>query len=107
MTVEASFSKHKRRDVLPLAEHSVDALLEWKFEHPGGGPVFPLPARTADMLRLDLEDAGISYRDGAGRVCDWHALRHTFISTIASGGVHPKVAQTLARHSTISLTMDR
>ncbi len=34
-------------------------------------------------------------------------LRHTFISSLASGGVHPKTAQTLARHSSVTLTMDR
>src|SRR5262249_34893364 len=34
-------------------------------------------------------------------------LRHTFISNLAVGGVHPKTAQLLARHSTITLTMDR
>jgi hypothetical protein len=40
-------------------------------------------------------------------VADFHALRHTFISNLAGGGVHPKTAQRLARHSTITLTMDR
>jgi len=40
-------------------------------------------------------------------VADFHSLRHTFISNLARGGVHPKVAQSLARHSTITLTMDR
>jgi len=40
-------------------------------------------------------------------VADFHALRHTFISNMAGRGVHPKVAQSLARHSTIALTMDR
>lgn len=34
-------------------------------------------------------------------------LRHTFISNLARGGVHPKIAQQLARHSTITLTLDR
>ena len=58
------------------------------------------------MLRADLEDAGIAYSDDAGRVVDFHALRHTFISNLAAGGVHPKRAQELARHSTIMLTMD-
>jgi len=29
-----------------------------------------------------------------------------FISNLANGGVHPAVAQSLARHSTITLTMD-
>ena len=47
------------------------------------------------------------YRDHSGRVADFHALRHTFISNLAQGGVHPKDAQALARHSTITLTMDR
>ncbi len=59
------------------------------------------------MIRADLSDAGIEYRDANGRVADFHALRHTFISALARGGVHPKLAQQLARHSTITLTMDR
>src|SRR5262249_41589173 len=46
-------------------------------------------------------------RDDAGRVADFHALRHTSITNLAAGGVHPKTAQQLARHSTITLTMDR
>jgi hypothetical protein len=62
---------------------------------------------TAAMLRADLKAAGIVYRDENGRVADFHCLRHSFITNLASGGIHPKVAQTLARHSTIGLTMDR
>jgi integrase len=42
-----------------------------------------------------------------GRVADFHSLRHTFISNLAAGGVHPTTAQLLARHSTITLAMDR
>jgi hypothetical protein len=38
---------------------------------------------------------------------DFHALRHTFITGLVSGRVNPKVAQTLARHGSIGLTMDR
>lgn len=41
-----------------------------------------------------------------GRYADFHSLRHTFISNLANGGVHPAVAQSLARHSTIALTMN-
>jgi hypothetical protein len=59
------------------------------------------------MFRADLEAAGIEYQDEAGLVADFHALRHTFITNLANGGVHPKIAQALARHSTITLTMDR
>ena len=38
---------------------------------------------------------------------DFHALRHTFISRLVKAGVHPKLAQDLARHSDIKLTMNR
>ena len=55
----------------------------------------------------DLKAAEIPYKDEAGRVFDFHSLRHQFISDLARGGVHPKEAQTLARLSTITLTMDR
>ena len=49
----------------------------------------------------------LEYRDAAGRVADFHCLRHSFIWNLARGDVHPKVAQQLARHSTITLTMVR
>jgi len=47
-----------------------------------------------------------AYRDGAGRVADFHALRHTFITQLARSRVAPAVAKNLACHSTITLTMD-
>ncbi len=106
VTVEAGYSKHRRRDVLPLAADMAQALRRWRLQHGLDDPLFPLPHRTARMLRVDLEAAGIAYRDSSGRVVDFHALRHTFITNLVRGGVHPKVAQTLARHSTIVLTMD-
>src|SRR5262249_5444661 len=46
------------------------------------------------------------WADEDGRVIDLHGLRHTFISSLAESGVHPKVAQALARDSSITLTMD-
>ena len=49
----------------------------------------------------------LAYVDGAGRFADFHAPRHTFITNLARGGVHPRTAQALARHSAIKLTMDR
>jgi hypothetical protein len=67
----------------------------------------PNSRTTAKMLKADLAEATIPYRDDAQRVADFHALRHTFVSNLAAGGVHPKLAQALARHSTITLTMDR
>ncbi len=58
------------------------------------------------MIRVDLTAAHVEYKDAKGRVVDFHALRHTFISNLARAGVHPRNAQALARHSTIDLTMN-
>ncbi len=60
----------------------------------------------ARVLDRDLEAAGIAKRDESDRVLDFQAFRHTFITNLRRGGVHPKTAQELARHSTIALTMD-
>jgi integrase len=60
--------------------------------------------RSAEMLRVDLAKAKILYETEEG-VVDFHALRVTYITNLARSGVHPKVAQILARHSTMELTM--
>jgi hypothetical protein len=69
--------------------------------------VFPRfnKAKGASMLRRDLEGAGMEYVDARGKVADFHSLRHTFITNLQRAGVSPRVAQSLARHSTITLTM--
>jgi len=53
------------------------------------------------------KDVYLEPMDDAGRVADFHCFRHSFITRLAKAGVSPKVAQSLARHSTITLTMDR
>jgi Phage integrase family len=59
------------------------------------------------MLRADLADAGILYQDDAGRYADFHSFRHTTGSLLAASGVHPKLVQSIMRHSDINLTMGR
>jgi len=132
VTVSAAYSKRRREDVLPLKADTVASLGAWREQRaplPSDGAVFPsMPGKPAKMLRADLrrgraawirssadraerrrrrEQVFLAYRDDAGCVADFHALRHTFITNLARGGVHPKLAQQLARHSTITLTMDR
>ena len=111
VTVKAAYSKHRRDDTLPLKASTAAMLNRQRDESDGvtfDTPVFgAMPEKLSKMIRADLADAGINYRDDAGRYADFHSLRHTFISNLARGGVHPKVAQQLARHSTITLTMDR
>ena len=43
------------------------------------------------MLRLDLAAAVIPFRDAEGRVADFHALRHSYITLLQRSGVHPKL----------------
>jgi hypothetical protein len=63
--------------------------------------------RIRDAFHVDREAAKIAHWDDSKRVVDFHALRHTFITSLANGGVHPKTAQMLARHSDINMTMSR
>lgn len=93
-------------------------------------PTFTMPHRydVAEMLRTDLSDARSNWlaectADSAERLrreqsdflaaenhegqrLDFHALRHTCGAWLAIQGAHPKLVQTVMRHSTITLTMD-
>ncbi len=107
--VEAAYSKRRRRDVLPIRPGLVDVLRPHLAGKAPSAPAFWVPKqhKSARIFREDLEAAGIPYLDDAGRVADFHALRHTLGSMLAASGVRPKVAQALMRHSSIVLTMDR
>ena len=125
--VTAAYSKHRRDDVLPLRRDMAEAVATFVAGKPADGRLFAVPQRTAEMIQADLaaareawlKAAGITAEqeaskaaafladaDGSGRVVDFHALRHTFITRLARSGVAPAVAKSLARHSTIVLTMD-
>ena len=108
VTVEAAYSKRRRQDVLPLRADSAADFRAYLGDGDASERAFPtMPHdKGARMLREDLQRAKIAETDEAGRVVDFHALRHSFISALARAGVHPRTAQTLARHSTIDLTMN-
>jgi excisionase family DNA binding protein len=108
VTVGAAYSKHRRRDVQALRLDVAALVGAFAAGRPRAAPLWPGSWTTAaaEMIRQDLAAAGIPYADEAGRVYDFHALRHQFISDLARAGVAPRVAQELARHSTITLTMN-
>jgi integrase len=108
VTVQAAYSKHRRDDIQPLRKDVAEIMRGYLAGRPRDRQLWPgtWPDVGAEMLRKDLEAAGLPYKDEDGRVLDFHGLRHTFISSLAASGLHPKVAQVLARHSTITLTMD-
>lgn len=66
-----------------------------------------LKEAKTETERARREQLGFLLAENEDGKADFHALRHTFISNLASNGVHPKLAKELARHSTITLTMDR
>jgi integrase len=109
VTVKAAYCKNRRESILPLKGETA-LLLKNAFA--GKMPktaAFTMPTGNylAKMLKEDLEGAGIAYKDEAGRFVDFHALRHTAGSLLAASGIHPKVAQSIMRHSDINLTMSR
>lgn len=107
VTVAAAYSKRRREDRQPIRPDLAADLRPWLAGKASREPVFALPGKPARMLRVDLAAAGIPYRDTAGRVADFHALRHTFISMVVSSGASVKASQVLARHSTPTLTIGR
>jgi len=116
----AGYTKNGEEAVLPLRSEVAAMVREWLADKPAGERLWPGEwagqRHGAEMIRVDpasprlrragLTAADIDYEDDEGRVADFHALRHTFISNLARAGVHPRNAQALARHSTIDLTMN-
>ncbi len=129
-TVEAGYSKRRKRDVQPLPDALVEPLRAWLSGFDRSETVFAgIAGDTARMLRSDLAAARgawlqsaeqqpeevrqqmagsdfLLYSDRQGHVADFHSLRVLFISQVVAGGASVKEAQTLARHSTPVLTMN-
>jgi integrase len=103
--IEAAYAKNKQTAILPLRADTAEILKDFIKDKLPFVKVFNVPEKTAKMLKADLEAVGIAYQDEAGRYVDFHSLRHTAGSLLAASGVHPKVAQSLMRHSDINLTM--
>ena len=96
----------------PLAPGLAEVLRAYLADRPAGQPVWPgsWHERAADMLRIDLDAAGIPYKvDGpnGSLFADFHALRHSFIALLDKTGATLKEAMQLARHSDPRLTMAR
>ena len=68
VTVQAAYSKHRKTDVQLVRSDLVELLRVWLKGREAGEPAFNMPDKPYKMIRVDLEAAGISYRDSAGRV---------------------------------------
>lgn len=125
LLIEPDDSKNRVGAELPLRPETVEELLKYLKGRPKGKPLFRLPYHCAEVLQRDMSAARLAWiaqvpegrpraerersgflvaeRDGA--VVDFHALRTTSLSWFAAAGVPVKTLQTLARHSTPTLTM--
>ena len=106
--LQAVDAKNRKEVDQPLPPALAGALAEYLAGKPPDLPVWAgtWVEKAAKMLRADLAAAGIPYRDAEGRVADFHSLRHSYITLLSRSGVSPKLAQELARHSDIRLTMN-
>ncbi|GDY10681.1 hypothetical protein LBMAG52_41690 [Planctomycetia bacterium] len=136
MTVEAGYSKRRRRDTLPVHPLVAETLatlfaqrrrerdsapIALKFdaarkkipvgqrgEKPNAEPIWSgtwaKNRHGAEMIRHDLQTAGLSFEDERGDVFDFHSLRGQFITQLGRSGVSLVEAQKLARHCDPKLT---
>src|SRR5262249_5248784 len=106
----AGYTKNGKTATQPLPAEIAEALRGYLADRPVGQPVWPgsWHERGADMLRDDLEAAGIPYvvegPDGPLHA-DFHALRHSYVALLDRAGLTLKQAMQLARHSDPKLTM--
>jgi integrase len=105
--VEAAYSKNRKQSILPLRKDTAAELQSFMAGKLPNVQMFNMPEKTAEMLKADLEAVKIPYVDDAGRYCDFHSLRHSTGSLLVASGAHPKVVQSIMRHSDINLTMSR
>jgi integrase len=131
--VEAAYSKRRREDVVILHPSIADRVRRYlaRGEFASKEVLFPichqssgLYRKSSKMIQLDLAAARnqwlyelddrsegersdfLAYKNQEGKYADFHCLRHTFITNLCRANVSPKIAQTLARHSDIQLTMN-
>jgi site-specific recombinase XerD len=107
VTIEATCSKHRRKDVLPLHPELVSQVRLWLQESTPTEKLFPQLDRrkTWRMVKQDLERVGIPYENDDG-IADFHAAgRHTHITELLRNGASLPEARALARHSDVNTTM--
>ena len=111
VTLAARFNKSRRLKVQPLPADIAAALRPYLSGKPAGAPVWggtwARDHRGAEMLRIDLDAAGIAYAtegpDGP-EYSDFHSLRHSYLTLGGRSGIDLRTLQELAGHSKPELT---
>jgi hypothetical protein len=111
VVLAARSAKNRKTQVQPLPPDLTQLLRDYLHDKAPGEPIWggnwAQEGKGAEMLRIDLEAAGIPYAvDGPNGplFADFHALRHSYISALGRAGVELRTAQILAGHSIPVLT---
>jgi len=107
LTVQATVSKHRKKDVLPLHRELVAMLREWTQGVRPEEHLFDRLDRkkTWLMVKKDLERVGIPYENEHG-FADFHAAgRHSHVTELLRSGASLPEARELARHADVRTTM--
>ncbi len=111
VTLPVRDDKSRRGKIQPLPADVAELLRGFLDGKPAGSLLWPgtwaSGRRAAEMLRRDLDAAGIPYAvegpDGP-EYADFHALRHTYLTLGGRAGIDLRTLQELAGHSTPTLT---
>ena len=111
VTLAARFNKSRKLKVQPLPVDVAAALRDFIAGKPDNAPLWgrtwAKDQRGAEMLRADLEAAGIAYfvegPDGL-EYADFHSLRHSYLTLGGRAGIDLRTLQELAGHSDPKLT---
>lgn len=104
--VEAGRTKNRKGAMIDLSAATAGKLGEHLQRLAPAARAFTMPhaSHTAEMLRRDLTDAGVPYRDDSGLKLDFHSLRHTrAVWLLSHCGASPAEARELLRVSSLSL----
>lgn len=105
LKARASTTKNGKEAFIPLVTEAVEALKAHMGDNTSPNDlVFPKLVPEMELYRKHLELAGIPYRDEAGRVADFHALRVVTSTTMAKNDVPLPLAMLHMRHSDPRLT---
>lgn len=105
VTLQAAYTKNKKTAIIDLKPETAGELKSLFTGKTPNVRAFAMPDQPSKMIKIDLKAAEIEYETDEGKA-DFHSLRHSFITNLAQAGVHPSDAMALARHSTITLTMN-
>jgi excisionase family DNA binding protein len=111
VTLAARHAKNRKTKVQPIPPDLAELLRVYLAGRPAEQPVWggtwAKDHRGAEMLRADLEAAGIPYvvegPDGP-LFADFHSLRHSYLTLGGRAGIDLRTLQELAGHSTPVLT---